>query len=218
MQQLQDLRLDHHVECGGGLVGEQDARVARECHRDCRALAHTARELVREPPRALGADADQLEQLAAACTRAASACDVVQLHRLDDLVADALDRVERVHGALEDHGDGTPAVRSQRVLAAGEDVLAVEKDPARDARIGREQPHQREAERRLPATRLPDQAHALAAREREVGALHGVELAPSSEVEPDVQVLHLQHRRAAHDSSSAGRGGAGRSRKRRTET
>ena len=82
------------------------------------------------------------------------------------------------------------------VLAAGEDVLAVQQHATGDARVGRQQPHQREAERRLAAPRLAHEAHALAAREREARALHRVQLAALPEVEPDVQILHLQHRRA----------------------
>ena len=45
--QLQDLRLDGDVERGGGLVGDQEPRVAGQRHRDHHALAHAARELVR---------------------------------------------------------------------------------------------------------------------------------------------------------------------------
>ena len=46
-QQVEDLRLDRHVERRRRLVGDQELRLARERHRDHRALAHAARELVR---------------------------------------------------------------------------------------------------------------------------------------------------------------------------
>ena len=45
--QLEDLRLHRHVERGRRLVGDQQLRLVRERHRDHRALAHAARELVR---------------------------------------------------------------------------------------------------------------------------------------------------------------------------
>ena len=45
--QPQDLRLDRHVQRGRRLVGDQQPRRARQRHRDHRALAHSARELVR---------------------------------------------------------------------------------------------------------------------------------------------------------------------------
>ena len=47
LHDLQDLRLDRHVQRGRGLVGDEHRRVARERHRDHHALAHAARELVR---------------------------------------------------------------------------------------------------------------------------------------------------------------------------
>ena len=40
--QVEDLRLDRHIERGGRLVGDQQFRIARQRHRDHRALAHTA--------------------------------------------------------------------------------------------------------------------------------------------------------------------------------
>ena len=45
--QRQDLRLDRDVERGGRLVGDQQARAARQRHRDHHPLAHAARELMR---------------------------------------------------------------------------------------------------------------------------------------------------------------------------
>jgi hypothetical protein len=45
--QLQDLRLDRHVERGGRLVGDQDVGLVGDRHRDHDALALPARELVR---------------------------------------------------------------------------------------------------------------------------------------------------------------------------
>ena len=45
--EIEDLRLDGHVERGGRLVGDQELRVAGQRHRDHRALAHAAGQLVR---------------------------------------------------------------------------------------------------------------------------------------------------------------------------
>ena len=45
--QLEDLRLDRHVERGGRLVGDQHLRVARQRHRDHHPLAHAAGQLMR---------------------------------------------------------------------------------------------------------------------------------------------------------------------------
>ena len=46
-QQIEDLRLDGDVERSRRLVGDQQLRLAGQRHRDHRALAHAARELVR---------------------------------------------------------------------------------------------------------------------------------------------------------------------------
>ena len=45
--ELEDLRLDRHVEGGRRLVGDEQLRLAGERHRDHDALAHAARQLVR---------------------------------------------------------------------------------------------------------------------------------------------------------------------------
>ena len=47
LEELEDLRLDRHVEGRRRLVGDQQLRLQRERHRDHHALAHAARELMR---------------------------------------------------------------------------------------------------------------------------------------------------------------------------
>src|SRR5690554_2187960 len=44
--EIEDLGLDGHVERGGRLIGYQQARVARQRHRDHRTLAHSSAQLV----------------------------------------------------------------------------------------------------------------------------------------------------------------------------
>ena len=64
VQQLEDLRLDGHVERGGRLVGDEDVGLVGERHRDHHALALAARELMRigvEPAFGVG-QADQAQQ------------------------------------------------------------------------------------------------------------------------------------------------------------
>jgi hypothetical protein len=60
-QHFEHLRLDGHVERGGGLVGQDHVGVVRDCHGDHDALAHAARELVREGARALARARDAHE-------------------------------------------------------------------------------------------------------------------------------------------------------------
>ena len=64
-QQLEDLRLDRHVERRRRLVGDQELGLAGDGHGDHHPLAHAARELVREGVEALfrRRDADHVHQL-----------------------------------------------------------------------------------------------------------------------------------------------------------
>ena len=175
-QQLEDLRLHHDVERRRRLVGEQDARRARQGHRDRRTLAHSPRELVRVALRPRRRDADGLEQLPHAGRRLAAGREAVQLHRLGDLVSDALDGIEGVHGALEDHRDVLPAVRRDGLLSALEQVHPVEQHPPGDGRGRREQAHEREDRGRLSAPGLAHHAEPRSGRDGEGDALDGMEL------------------------------------------
>ena len=87
-EQLEDLRLHHHVEGGRRLVGKEHLRRARERHRDRGPLPHAAGELVRVAIGAIAGDPDELEQLGDARARALPRRQPVQHHRLGDLRAD----------------------------------------------------------------------------------------------------------------------------------
>ena len=119
LDQVEDLRLDGHVERGGRLVGDQQLGVAGEGHGDHHALAHTAGELVRVVVDALlgGRDADQLQQLDGARSRPArSVMFRCSCSDFADLAADGQHRVERGHRVLEDHGDLVAADMAHLVL------------------------------------------------------------------------------------------------------
>ena len=139
----------------------------RERHRDHHALPHAAGELVRvraEPP---AVDADELEQVARARERLVLRHALVRAHHVDELVAHAHDRVERVHRALEDHRDVAPAEPAQLFAAAPDDVLAVEQHAAaRDLRGRAQDLHHRVAERALAAAGLAGEADDLAGADR----------------------------------------------------
>ena len=62
-QLFEDLALDHHVERGGRLVHDEQARPQGDRDRDHHPLAHAAGELVRIAGQPVGADADDVEQL-----------------------------------------------------------------------------------------------------------------------------------------------------------
>ena len=175
LEQPQDLGLHHHVERGRRLVGDEQLRVARERERDQHALALPARELVRVVARAARRHADQLQQLADARRRPRPLARRVQDDRLADLVADPLDRVERVQRALEDDRHPRPAHRAQPARLHREHVLALEQHLAGHLRPAGQQPQERRGEARLAAARLARQPERLARAELEVDAAHGLE-------------------------------------------
>ena len=191
-EQLEDLRLHHHVERGGRLVGEQHLRLAGQRHRDRGALAHAARELVRVPARRGGRDPDELEQLAGPRPRrgpprvpcssiGSTICDRTVFTGLSAFIAPWKTI------AMSFHRCGL-----YRLLAAGQDVLPSSRTSPATRRVGGQQPHQREDGRGLAAARLADQPEPLAGVEVEADALHGVQLAALGQVEPDVQVANLE--------------------------
>jgi hypothetical protein len=136
--EVEDLRLDGHVERGGRLVGDQQLGVARQRHRDHHALAHPARHLVRVVLDALGGlgDADQVEHLGRLLHRLAVALLLVEHDRLGDLVADGVHRVEAGHRLLEDHRDLVAADAAHLALALLDQVLALEEHLAAAMRPG----------------------------------------------------------------------------------
>jgi hypothetical protein len=107
VDELQDLRLDRHVERGGRLVGDQQLGVARERHGDHHALPHPAGKLVRVLVHALVRDGDahQLQHLDGPGAPLLLVEPLVQPQRLHDLVAHGEHGVQRGHRLLEDHGD-----------------------------------------------------------------------------------------------------------------
>ena len=124
---LQDLRLDRHVERRGGLVGDQDRRVARQRKGDHHALAHAARELVRVgvEPVAGAWDPDLVEQLDGTLARLLVGQRLVLLDLLGDLRPDLENRVQRGHRVLEDHRDLCAAHAPQLVLTRPDQLGAL---------------------------------------------------------------------------------------------
>ena len=195
LEQLEDLRLDHDVERRRRLVADDDRRVAGERHRDHRPLAHPARQLVRVAAAARLRDADQLEQLARPLPRRRLRHAQPLLDRLGDLVADALDRVEGVHRALEDDRDLAPAVAPERVLGLRHEVDAHQLDAAADdRRVRRQDPDERQRGRRLAAAGLAGDAERLAVVEPEADAVDGLDR-PRLEREVGLEVLDDEERR-----------------------
>jgi hypothetical protein len=135
--QIEDLRLQGHVERGGGLVRDQQPGIAGQRHRDHHALAHAARELVRifvdAPLRRR--DMDAAQQFDRALTRVALRAAAMAQDGLDDLIADGKTRIERCHRLLENHRQAISPEVAQGLVGHFEQIEAVE--PDRAANLGR---------------------------------------------------------------------------------
>ena len=157
-EQRQHLRLHRDIERGGRLVGDDEAGSPRHRHRDHRALAHPARELVRvldHPPGRVG-DVDLAQEVdrARAClVRAQPAMrDLV----LGQLPADGEDRIERRRQVLEHHADIDTAHAPERLMLGRGNLHAAQADRAAYARGRRQQSRDREQGDALARAGLAD--------------------------------------------------------------
>ena len=158
------------------------------------ALAHAAGQLVREEARRAGAAGRPARAARGpAPARRARSLGAVHAHRLGDLPADGLHRVERVHRALEDQS--RCRVQRRAVIAASPPVSRSR--PSRRHLSGdrggrRQQAHQREHRGRLAGARTRRPARA-GRRLRASGRRPGPRAArrPAA-VEQDIQVADLQ--------------------------
>ena len=203
LEQLDDLRLDRHVERRGRLVGDQQLGLGAQGQRQHHALAHAARELVRVAvdarPRAL--DADLLQQRDGPLARLGLRDRLVRADRLDDLVADPVKRVEAGQRVLEHHADAGAAHLAHLVGRGVVDALPVEPHlAAGDASRRLEQADHGGAGQRLAGARFTDHAQHLAGGDVEGDPVHRDELAAAAE-EGDLEVAdgedRLAHRHVA---------------------
>jgi hypothetical protein len=112
LQQLDDLRLDRHVERRRRLVGDHEPRAPGQRQRNHDALPHPARELVRivvEAPCRRG-NADLVQKLDRARPRLLGRQRQVRGDRLDQLRADRVERIQRGERILEDRADLAPRI------------------------------------------------------------------------------------------------------------
>ena len=106
-QHVHHLRLNRHIQRRGRFVRDQQVGFVRHGDRDHHALAHPARELVRELGIALFwvGHADKRQQLDhPRLDLILGVIGIVQLHCLSDLLANAQNRVQRRQRVLEDNG------------------------------------------------------------------------------------------------------------------
>ena len=166
-QQVEDLRLDGDVERRRRLVGDQDVRLVGERHGDHHALALAAGELMR-----IGVDAAARDRgcRPAAAVRPRAPCGAAAASRPGDstigsaiCVADAVERVERGHRLLEDHGDLGAADRVRAGACQADQLAALEDGPSRSRGRCRQQAQQRQHGLALARAGFADDGQRLAA-------------------------------------------------------
>ena len=175
VDQVQYLGLDRHVQGGRRLVRDEQLGLARERHGDHHALAHATGHLVRVVARAVlrAGDANQAQHLDGAGPRLVLLHVGVGLDGLHDLVAHAVDGVERRHGLLEDHRDLVAAHVLHLALGKPQQVLTVKGDRAGcDVARLLQQPHDGKRRHGLARTRLAHDGEYLALLDGEGHAVH----------------------------------------------
>ncbi len=163
--QVEDLRLDGHVQCRGRFVGDQQLRIACKRHGDHHALPHATRKLMRifaQPPARLR-DADKGEHLDRTRLRRLPVKALMQAQRLAELAADGKHGVKARHRLLEDHADLVAANAAHLALGKFQEVLALEADRACDlCRRFWNEPQNRHGGHGFPTTALADHGKRLA--------------------------------------------------------
>ena len=128
--QVEDLRLNGHVESGGRFVGDEQIGIARQGHGDHGPLPHPARELVR-----VGVDAavwlwdsHPAEQVDGVLARHLLVHRIVDSVRLDDLVTHCVVGVHRRERVLKDHGHPLSAQAADVLRTLAQQLIPVEID------------------------------------------------------------------------------------------
>ncbi|CFM38011.1 Uncharacterised protein [Bordetella pertussis] len=198
LEQIQNLRLDRHVQRRGRFVADQEARPGGQRARDADALALAAGEFVRIALRGGCAQADHVEQVGhhAAGLRLAFS-QAVKADRLGHDFLHPHARVERRIGILEHHLDLAPErVHPLLVLQAGQVDAVKEHAPVR----GRVQAGDQAGHGGFARTRLPHQPEHFALVDRQVDLLDRVQRAPVArqegvaQHEAHAQVFHFHQR------------------------
>ncbi len=139
-------------------------------------------------------DPDEREEVAGAPESVTPVHALVRLHHVHELVADAHDRIEGAHRALEHHRDVPPAVATELPRAQPSEIDAAEPDlPA--GHLGRRTQDLQDRVRRrgLAAARLAGEADDLACSNRQVDVIDRAECAVGLQVVDD-EVVELQQR------------------------
>ena len=167
--------MDGDIEGGCGLVGDKKIGSVGERHGDHHALALAPRELMREGAETRDGirNTDFLQKLDNASLDLFGASCAMQLQYFADLPRDRMQRIERGHWLLEDHGDLGASNLAQACLTAGQKILALEQHLALHLGGAAEQTHDRESGNGFAGAQLADKRHRGSAFQRKGNAVDG---------------------------------------------
>jgi hypothetical protein len=204
---FEDDALDVDVERGRRFVGDDQLRVHRDRGGDDDTLLHPAAQLVWVQPGDALLQSDPLQQ-AGYLSLCLPFGDAVRGHPVDNLRADAHDRVERVHRTLRDVRDLLPAETAHLVLGEPHQVDRIAPDrveadaAARDPIWEADDLEDRLDQRRFAGARLAGDADDLVAIDRQTRAVDDAgDTAGGLEV--DFEVLDLQQHVVARSGATA---------------
>ena len=142
-QQCQDLGLHRDVQCGSGLVGQQDGRFTQQGHGQHHALAHASGKLMRVHANARGScwNLHCIEHTDGAGTRGLAIHAFVQLQGLSHLALNRQVGVERSHRVLKGHRNLAAAYGVELPFRKRQQIAALVVDAAGGAAIARQQAH-----------------------------------------------------------------------------
>ncbi len=200
-EQVEELRLDDHVQGGGRLVGDHQPGPESQSQGDHHPLSHPPGELVRVVVEALVADTELLDELfGAGPGRQVGHLRLVGLDRLGEMLDHPLDGIQGGHRILKDHADAAAAHLPHLPLGDPHQIPALEPERAVGDLAGRgDHAHEGLAQCRLAASRLADQAQDLPAPDVERHVVHGVDRTGAGVVhhrEPPHGVGDLGHQRS----------------------
>ena len=206
-QQIQNLFLDRHVQRCRRLIGNQQARLAGNRHRNHHPLVHPAGHLVRKiprPARRIG-NAHLFQQLDHPVLHPLLRHRMMRPQRLGDLPAHRIARVERGHRLLKNHRHVFAHQLAPLAWRNTEQIRAIKAQ-----HIGRhlarpaDQPHRREHGHRLARSAFADHAQYLTSLDRHVHAIHRAET-PTGGGELDRQIANFEqgHQRFNFGSSAS---------------
>ncbi|AMY70978.1 hypothetical protein AKL17_3755 [Frigidibacter mobilis] len=206
--QVEDLRLDGHVERGGRLVRDQQPRPPRNGQRDHRPLVHAARKAVRVIAGAvLGpGDADAAQQAHRLGPGFGLRGAPAQAHRLGNLPADAANGVEAAGRVLEHAGHGAAAQLERRGGRQAGHVGSVQLQGSGGyAGAARQEARHRKAGHRLAAAGFAYKCKRLARIQAQRDLAHRQNLGSIRPRYADAQLVKFKYR---HENSFplAGRG------------